>query len=554
MKKQTLLIAAVAFMCSNIVACSESPTNEPPKPSVEITDANLTTLLLQNGVDTDNDGKISEEEAAAVTDLNLAAEGSEAKISDITGLEKFVNLKTLVLSGHYISDITPVQALAGLTKLDVSDNSLSKADFSALTLLEELNISDNSFSKIDLSNNSVLKSFKADNNKFASIDIRSCASLETVSLTANLLETVTTTDMNNLRELVVSDNANLYNITAPNCPVLERIIAANCGLVDVTIYNAPKITEIDFSNNKLLQLDVTTLTELSTLKIGGNDELNLSMEPYFKSIDLSANAKLKTFEAQGSTLTEVSFAQNPAIAIVNMENMPFLTRINFKNGAFAADASYKIVTGNSALTVIVADTGEETDYINTLIGAESEIVVTDDENYNPSEGPDGSFIPTPAPTDRPDDENQSPENIGILSTPTSSDFGSTLNDIVAKERDNGLEYDPEKTSVVDGYTTYYFKVNDQPEYGKPYWRAYRFNAEEKVEQVCLYLDRETFLVLKDKEFILNPNLDIMWPTITQVESKDGYFYFEVSNPTTLMGVRAVMLGEAEYAELTFTLR
>ena len=61
-------------------------------------------------------------------------------------------------------------------------------------------------------------------------------------------------------------------------------------------------------------------------------------------------------------------------------------------------------------------------------------------------------------------------------------------------------------------------------------------------------------MLKDKEFILNPNLDIMWPTITQVEPKDGYFYFEVSNPTTLMGVRAVMLGEAEYAELTFTLR
>lgn len=553
MKKQTLLVAAVALMCSNIIACSESKTEETPVTTVEITDTNLTTLLLQKGIDTDNDGKISEEEAAAVTALDLSASGSDVQISDITGLEKFVNLKSLVLSGHYISDLKPIEALAGLTLLDVSDNSISTADFSALTLLEELNISGNSFSTIDLTSNSVLKTLKADNNKFASIDIKSCASLETVSLAANRLETITTTDMNNLRELNVSDNTDLYNITAQNCPALERITAANCGLVDVTIYNDPKITEIDFTNNKLLQLDVTTMPELTTLKIGGNNVLNGSNEPYFTTVDLSANTKLKTFEAEGASLTEVSFAKNPAIATVNMENMPFLTRINFKNGAFAADASYKIVTGNTALTVVVADTGDETDYITSLLGSDSEVVVTDDENYKPSEGPTGTFIPTPAPTDRPDDENQSPDNIGILSTPVASDFGSTLDQIVAKETENGLEYDPEKTSIVDGYTTYYFKVNDEPTYGYPYWRAYRFNAEEKVEQVCLYLDRETFLVLKDHEFILNPNLYIMWPTITQIESKDGYFYFEVSNPKSLMGVRAVMLGEAEYAELTFTL-
>lgn len=147
MKKQTLLVAAVALMCSNIIACSESKTEETPVTTVEITDTNLTTLLLQKGIDTDNDGKISEEEAAAVTALDLSASGSDVQISDITGLEKFVNLKSLVLSGHYISDLTPIEALAGLTLLDVSDNSISTADFSALTLLEELNISGNSFSR-----------------------------------------------------------------------------------------------------------------------------------------------------------------------------------------------------------------------------------------------------------------------------------------------------------------------------------------------------------------------------------------------------------------------
>ena len=597
MKKKTLFIAAIVFMCSSIISCSEEElTNEPPKPSIEINDANLTALLVQKGVDTDNDGEISEEEAAAVTALDLAAKGSDAKISDLTGLEKFVNLQSLVLSGHSISDLSPVEGLVKLTKLDVANNKLAEANFEKLTLLETLDISGNSFSAIDLSKNtalkslkadnnqstsininscteletldisgnaltaidlsknSALKSFKADNNQFASINIKPCTALETVSLSTNKLETFTVTDMNNLREMLLSGNTDLYNVTASNCPALERIIASDCGLVDVTIYNNPKIAEVDFSNNKLLQLDVTTMPELVTLKIAGNDELNSSMEPYFTTIDLSANTKLTTFEAQGSTLTDVSFAKNPAIITVNMENMPFLTRINLKNGAFAVGASYKIVAGNTALAVVIADMGEETDYIKTLIGADSEVVITDDENYNPSEDPEGTFIPTPAPTDRPDDENQSPENIGLLPTPTSNDFGATLDDIIAKERDNGLEYDPEKTSIVDGMKTYYFQVNAEPEYGKPYWRAYRFNAEEKVEQVCLYLDRETFLVLKGNEFILNPNLYIMWPTITQVESKDGYFYFEVSNPTTMMGVRAVMLGEAEYAELTFTLR
>lgn len=44
-------------------------------------------------------------------------------------------------------------------------------------------------------------------------------------------------------------------------------------------------------------------------------------------------------------------------------------------------------------------------------------------------------------------------------------------------------------------------------------------------------------------FTLNPNLNIMYHTITQIESKGEYLYFEVSTPESLMGVRAVMLGE-----------
>ena len=62
--------------------------------NVNIPDANFKNALISAGVDTNEDGEISYAEAEAITYLDV----SSKNISDMTGIEAFINLDTLYLS------------------------------------------------------------------------------------------------------------------------------------------------------------------------------------------------------------------------------------------------------------------------------------------------------------------------------------------------------------------------------------------------------------------------------------------------------------------------
>ena len=72
--------------------CEQEP------PFVPTPDYNFFIALIESGVDTNNDSIISHAEAAAVTFLNVRARN----ISDLTGIEKFINLETLFCSDNQL--------------------------------------------------------------------------------------------------------------------------------------------------------------------------------------------------------------------------------------------------------------------------------------------------------------------------------------------------------------------------------------------------------------------------------------------------------------------
>lgn len=92
--KTLLFVLAVVLLCQ----CEKDP-----EPEVTIPDNNFLNALIELGVDTNGDGIISTAEAEAITFLNV----SHKSISDITGIEAFVNL-----------DCSSNQ----LTTLDISNN------------------------------------------------------------------------------------------------------------------------------------------------------------------------------------------------------------------------------------------------------------------------------------------------------------------------------------------------------------------------------------------------------------------------------------------------
>ena len=66
---------------------------EKENPQVTIPNNNFLNALIELGVDTNGDGIISPDEAEVITSLNV----SEDSISNLTGIEAFVNLKQRIV-------------------------------------------------------------------------------------------------------------------------------------------------------------------------------------------------------------------------------------------------------------------------------------------------------------------------------------------------------------------------------------------------------------------------------------------------------------------------
>jgi len=126
-----------------------------------IPDANFEQALITLGIDSDNtlNGHILTSDAESVNTLKLEAYQTSGIITDLTGLEAFVHLDTLIIHGHHLGSLD-VYALVELRYLDCLRNQINQPiDFSNNPLLEVLYLSDgadlniNGIDRVDLSHN-----------------------------------------------------------------------------------------------------------------------------------------------------------------------------------------------------------------------------------------------------------------------------------------------------------------------------------------------------------------------------------------------------------------
>ena len=128
---------------------------------VGIADVNFLHALIDKGVDTNEDSLISYAEAETITILDV----SEMGISDMTGVDAFVNLEMLSCSNNLISSLdisnnTKLGGDASVIGLDCSNNLLSSLDVSNNLNLGWLECSNNRLSTLDVSNNIAIESFR----------------------------------------------------------------------------------------------------------------------------------------------------------------------------------------------------------------------------------------------------------------------------------------------------------------------------------------------------------------------------------------------------------
>ena len=216
--------------------------------NVSIPDANFKAYLVGNtSINTNGDSEIQVSEATAYTSFINCPNLS---ISDLTGIEAFTNITTLLCGNN------------SLTNLDVSNN----------TALEHLDCKDNSIASLDISNNTALRILVSRNNNLTSLD----ASNNTA-----------------LTDLDCNNNA-ITSLNVSNNPTLWYLECQNNALTSLDITNSPDLVNLYCMDNALTSLNVTNQTALQQLRCDGNS---------ITSLDLSNSSVLEELYCEDNALT-----------------------------------------------------------------------------------------------------------------------------------------------------------------------------------------------------------------------------------------------------------
>ena len=205
---------------------------------ITIPDDNFLNALIELGVDTNGDGIISPAEAAIITYLNVSAKN----ISDLTGIEAFINLDTLLCVGNQLTSLD-VSKNTALEMLYCAINQLTGLDVSKNTALDRLYCATNQLTSLDVSKNTLLTSLDCEDNQLTSLDVSKNTALEWLFCYNN-----------QLTSLDVSNNITLRGLKCYNNQLTSLDVSSNT-----------RLTWLYCGENQLTSLDVSNNTALVTL-------------------------------------------------------------------------------------------------------------------------------------------------------------------------------------------------------------------------------------------------------------------------------------------------
>ncbi len=292
-------LSCEAQMCSDIV---------------DIPDANFKNYLVGNTmINTNGDLEIQCGEASTYAGSLIC---NELGISDMTGIEAFINI----------------------ISLRCSENNINHLDLSYNLELQELRCEENNISSLDLSNNVDLQ---------GELFIRS-----------NGLTSVVLPSNSGISELWASGNGLLSGIDLTGQTDLEMVRFINCG----------NLTSLELSTNtSLVNLSLNQTSSLASLDISNNSNLETISVAFsgISSLDISNNPNVYIVQVNNNDLTELvmSNGNNMSFAPGNFNALdnPLLTCIEVDNVLFAntvwstdVDSGASFSTDCASSTVLVS--------------------------------------------------------------------------------------------------------------------------------------------------------------------------------------------------------
>ncbi|PJI28203.1 Ig-like domain-containing protein [Prevotella intermedia] len=364
LEKGTAKITVIAKKgdISSEAQCDVTVEVNPLYESINFTDAYLKQRLLDiPGLDANKDSNISVKEAQTIHKLNFSyAVGEtttdENTIKSLEGLQYFVNLDTLTLNYHKVSDATPISKLDKLSQLHIGGNLIKSLDVSSLKELRDLRVFKCEIEELNLAKNSKLQILDIHNTNIRRLDFTPLKELITVVARATKLTSVNLTDMPKLTGIDLRQGV-LEEFTAKNLPQIEKLYIEQNQISRLELNNLPELQHLVAYENKITKINFD-LPKLMFLTVYDNK---------ISQADFSKMPMLFRCYISNNLLKKIDFSSNKLIAQLEILQMPNLEVINLKNDNFMDAHEYDILYNNPNLNRIHVDAGEEETYVRELI-------------------------------------------------------------------------------------------------------------------------------------------------------------------------------------------
>ena len=327
-------------------------------------------------IDANNNGAIEVSEAESVYGLNIVTDTAfpwQPYINDVTGLEAFVNLRSLNCNLNNIAWLD-VTSMSNLMYLSCSDNPINYINAGGLTQLQGLyaqNCGLTSMSQINLQGNGLLQ-MELDRNNFDSFSLGNFPDLMTLSLTQCDMTSVNLTNLPSLDVLYIYDNQ-LTALEVSGLPNLKWLYCYNNSIASIDLSQNLLLEALSITFNELTNLDVSQNHSLYTLDATNNNLVSLNIKNGInEALYLQANPNLAYICVDESQMTDPELFAN-AISQANSycsftpggtyyTVAGTTTFDNDSNGCDAEDVQvpnvkFSVFDGSSTQTVICNNSG-----------------------------------------------------------------------------------------------------------------------------------------------------------------------------------------------------
>ncbi len=276
---------------------------------------------VSDELDTDKNGSLSEEEIAAVADINVSGQG----ISSLKGIEYFTALEYLYCDNNQLTALD-VSNNPALEYLNCYSNALTALDVSNNTELTDLQCYSNDLTALDVSSSTALKYLECDNNQLTALDVSKNTKLTHLSCYNN-----------QLTALDVSSSTALEYLTCYSNQLTALDVSSNTALTYLDC-DSNQLTALDVSKNTALEDLYCHSNQLTSLDVSKNTALDylFCFDNKLTELDVSSNTALTRLRCYGNQLTALDVSKNTALEylICNGQNT------SGSNIIYTGDATY----------------------------------------------------------------------------------------------------------------------------------------------------------------------------------------------------------------------